>query len=72
MGYIILLDYSVGEVIKIKLSEQEDMLANEAENFEDFLRTLEDKYNFRLNECCWMYSERLLERKYLNGHADTQ
>ena len=38
MEYIILLDYSDGEIIKIRLSEQETILGNEAEDFEEFLR----------------------------------
>ena len=46
MEYIILLDYTDGEVIKIRLSEQETILGNEAEDFEEFLRTLEERYDF--------------------------
>ena len=65
MEYIILLDYTDGEVIKIKLSEQETILGNEAENFEEFLQTLEEKYNFRLDNCCWMSTTNLKERSYL-------
>ena len=49
MEYIVLLDYSVGEIIKIRLDEQETVLADEAENYEDFLRTLESKYDFILD-----------------------
>ena len=30
MEYIVLLDYSVGEIIKIRLNEQERQLADEA------------------------------------------
>ena len=65
MEYIVLLDYANGEVIKIRLSEEDTILANEAENYEDFLRTLEDKYHFRLNDCCWMNTADLRERSYL-------
>ena len=65
MEYIILLDYTDGEVIKIRLSEQESILADEAEDYEEFLRTLEDKYNFRLDNCCWMSTTNLKERSYL-------
>lgn len=65
MEYIILLDYTDGEVIKIRLSEQETVLANEAEDYEVFLRTLEDKYHFRLDDCCWMSTANLKERSYL-------
>ena len=65
MEYIVLLDYANGEVIKIRLSEEDTILANEAENYEDFLRTLEDKYHFRLDDCCWMNTAKLIERSYL-------
>ena len=65
MEYIVLLDYTDGEVIKIRLSEQEEILANEAEDFEEFLRTLEEKYDFRLDNCCWMSTSNLRERSYL-------
>lgn len=65
MEYIVLLDYSDGEIIKIRLSEQETILGNETEDFEEFLRTLEDKYDFRLDNCCWMSTTNLKERSYL-------
>ena len=65
MEYIILLDYTDGEVIKIRLSEQETILADEAEDYEKFLRTLEEKYDFRLDNCCWMSTTNLKERSYL-------
>ena len=48
MEYVVLLDYTDGEVIKIRLSEEEAILAEEAEDYGEFLRTLEDKYHFRL------------------------
>ena len=65
MEYIVLLDYANGEVIKIRLSDEDTILASEAENYEDFLRTLEDKYHFRLDDCCWMCTANLRERNYL-------
>ena len=65
MEYIVLLDYSDSEIIKIRLSEQESILADEAENFEEFLQTLEEKYDFRLDNCCWMSATNLKERSYL-------
>ena len=65
MEYIVLLDYTDGEVIKIRLSEQEEILANEAEDYEEFLRTLEEKYDFKLDNCCWMSTTALRERSYL-------
>lgn len=65
MEYVVLLDYTDGEVIKIRLSEEEIKFADEAEDYGEFLRTLEDKYHFRLDDCCWMSSTNLKERNYL-------
>ena len=62
---IVLLDYTDGEVIKIRLTEQETILADEAEDFEEFLRSLEEKYHFRLDNCCWMSTSNLKERSHL-------
>lgn len=64
MEYVVLLDYSDGEIIKIRLSEQETILADEVEDYEEFLRTLEEKYDFRLDNCCWMSTTNLKERSY--------
>ncbi|RHV89625.1 hypothetical protein DXA95_15865 [Odoribacter sp. OF09-27XD] len=63
-NYIIILDFSVGEVIKIKLSEKEKQESENYENYEDFLITLEEKYDFRLKDCIWMTTETYSERSY--------
>ena len=65
MEYVVLLDYTDGEIIKIRLSEEETILTDEAEDYGEFLRTLEDKYHFRLDNCCWMSATNLKERCYL-------
>ncbi len=63
-GYIVLLDYSIGEIIKIRLSEEEKIESEKYEDYEEFIRTLEDKYNFKLSNCSWMCCEILSERSY--------
>ena len=63
-NYLILLDYSVGELIKIRLTEQEKIESESYQDFEEFISTLEDKYNFRLSNCTWMCCEVLSERSY--------
>lgn len=35
------------------------------DSFEDFLYTLEEKYQFRVQDCCWMICENLSERSYI-------
>ena len=64
VNYLILLDCSVGELIKIRLTEQEKIESESYQDFEEFIYTLEDKYNFRLSDCSWMSCEVLSERSY--------
>lgn len=63
-NYIIILDYSVGEVIKIKLSKEQIEESYEYEDFETFLSTLEEEYDFRLKDCLWMITETYQERSF--------
>ena len=63
-NYLVLLDYSVGELIKIRLTEEEKIESESYEDFEEFIYTLEEKYNFKLFNCCWMSCEVLSERSY--------
>lgn len=63
-NYIIILDYSVGEVIKIKLTKKQIEESENYDDFESFLSTLEDEYDFRLKDCLWMVTESYQERSY--------
>lgn len=63
-NYIIILDFSVGEIIKIKLTETEKLESEKYEDYEDFLRTLEKRYDFRLEDCIWMTTEKISERQF--------
>jgi hypothetical protein len=60
-NYLILLDYSTGEIIRIKLSEEQKRDSEKYDDFEEYLMTLEDGYGFRLPDCSWMAVERLQE-----------
>ena len=66
INYIVLLDCSVGEVIKIRLSTEEKIESERYEDFSEFLATLEEKYNFNLGYCSWMSCEVLSERNFMN------
>ena len=55
---------SVGELIKIRLTEQEKIESEFYQDFEEFIYTLEDKYDFKLSNCSWMSCEVLSERSY--------
>lgn len=62
-NYVILVDYSDGEIIKIKLSKQEILDSEEYEDFGEFLGTLEEKYDFNLADCMWTTAESIKERE---------
>lgn len=64
INYIVLLDSSKGEIIKIRLSEEEKLELEEYDDFSEFIETLEDKYDFNLNCCSWMTCDVLSERSY--------
>ena len=61
-NYIIILDYSIGEVIKIRLDRQQIEESERYDDFESYLSTLEDKYNFKLKDCLLMCTETYNER----------
>lgn len=63
-NYIIILDYSVGEVIKIKLTQEQIEESEKYDDFEIYLSTLEEEYDFRLKDCVWMCTEKYQERSY--------
>lgn len=63
-NYIIILDYSVGEVIKIKLTKEQIEESENYDDFESFLSMLEGEYDFRLKDCLWIVTESYQERRY--------
>ena len=63
-NFLILLDCSVGELIKIRLTEQEKIESESYQDYEEFIYTLEDKYDFRLSNCSLMSCDALSERSY--------
>lgn len=65
--YVLILDFFVGCLNIIKLTDEELRESEEYEDFEDFLLTIEEKYGFRLNSCQWMVTENLDIYCYQNG-----
>jgi hypothetical protein len=51
MNYVVLLDYCIGEVIKIRLNPEQIAESENYNDFEEYLVTLEDEYGFRLSNC---------------------
>ena len=52
--YVLILDFCVGCLNIIKLTDEELRESEEYEDFESFLSTIEEKYGFRLSNCQWM------------------
>ena len=65
--YVIILDFCIGALNIIKLTEEELRESEKYNDFESFLSTLEDKYGFRLNNCQWMTTETLNIYWYEDG-----
>lgn len=62
--YIILMDFSTGELIKIRLTDEQLKSSEEYEDFGEFLSTHENEYDFRLKDCLYMTCYNLSERNY--------
>ena len=65
--YVIILDFCIGVLNIIKLTEEELREAENYDGFESFLSTLEEKYGFRLSNSQWMTTENLNIYWYENG-----
>lgn len=65
--YVLILDYCVGCLNIIKLTDEELRESEKYDDFEDFLSTIEEKYEFRLSDCNWMVTENLSIYRYENG-----
>lgn len=60
INYIALLDFTDETVKLIKLTPEEVEKANKAPYIEQFVRSLEKIYAFKLDNCKWMTSEDLV------------
>ncbi len=65
--YVIILDFCIGALNIIRLTDEEVKESEQYDDFENFLSTLEDKYGFKLNNCQWMTTENLNVYWYENG-----
>ena len=64
---VIILDFCIGVLNIIRLTDEEVKESEQYNDFEEYLSTLEDKYGFRLNNCQWMTTENLNVYWYDNG-----
>ena len=65
--YVIILDFCIGVLNIIRLTDEEVKESERYDDFEEYLSTLENKYGFRLNNCQWMTTENLNVYWYENG-----
>ncbi len=65
--YVIILDFCIGALNIIRLTDDEVKESEEYDDFEEYLSTLEDKYGFRLNNCQWLTTENLNVYWYEDG-----
>lgn len=65
--YVYILDYCSGSLRIIHLTPDDIKEAKEYDDFEEYLSTLEEKYNFRLSNCNWMTTKDLIITHYRNG-----
>lgn len=65
--YVLILDFCVGCLNIIELTDEEVEASEKYEDFSDFLSTLEEKYGFRVENCQWMITESLSIYNYKDG-----
>lgn len=56
-------DPQSGEILKIRLTDEELAESVKYEDMETYLSTLEEKYEFDLSNAVWMVTSELSERK---------
>lgn len=63
--FIVILDFDPhsGEILKIRLTDEELAESEKYEDMESYLSTLEEKYEFDLSNAVWMATSELSERK---------
>ena len=64
MNYIIVMDYSTGSLIKIKLTDKERKEFAATDDTESFVDGLSAKYGFRMQDSYWMSVDVLQEYNY--------
>ena len=60
---ILKFDPQSGEILKIRLTDEELAVSEKYEDMESYLSTLEEKFEFILSNSVWMATNELSERK---------
>ena len=63
--FIVVLNFDpqFGEILKIRLTDEELAESEKYEEMESYLSTLEEKYRFDLSNSVWLATNELTERK---------
>ena len=63
--FIVILNFDPhsGEILKIRLTDEELAESEKYEDMESYLSTLEEKYIFDLSNSVWMATNKISERK---------
>lgn len=63
--FIVILNFDPhsGEILKIRLTDEELAELEKYEDMESYLSTLEEKYEFYLSNSVWLATNELSERK---------
>ena len=63
--FIVILNFDPqsGEILKIRLSDEELVESEKYSDMESYLSTLEEKYEFDLSNSVWLATNELTERK---------
>ena len=63
--FIVILNFDPqsGEILKIRLTDEELAESEKYEEMESYLSTLEEKYKFDLSNSVWLATNELTERK---------
>lgn len=61
--HVILMDFSWGGIIKIRLSDEQMKESENYENFEEYLETIEREYGFRMKDSYWMGSKNVIKEE---------
>ena len=63
--FIVILNFDPqsGEILKIRLSDEELVESEKYSDMESYLSTLEEKYEFDLSNSVWLATNELSERK---------
>lgn len=72
INYVYILDFCSGGIRIIHLTPDDVKKSKEYDDFEEYLSTLEEKYDFRLSNCNWMTSKNLIITHYCGGKEITK